>query len=161
MARDISNTDNILDSRDVIARFDEMESERNDLESEIETAQDALDEYDANEGNEKELLELEDNLAEARKNLAEWDDENGQEFKDLKAFCEECEECSSDWTHGESIIHESHWEEYVEDLCKDCGYISKDFPHWIEIDWSKTAKNVAQDYSTVDWAGETYYIRNN
>lgn len=36
---------------------------------------------------------------------------------------------------------------------------SEDFPSWIEIDWEKTAANVQQDYSSLDWDGVTYYYR--
>ena len=28
--------------------------------------------------------------------------------------------------------------EFAEQLCQDCGYITKDFPSWIEIDWQAT-----------------------
>ena len=42
---------------------------------------------------------------------------------------------------------------------KGCGYISDDFPSWIEIDWEATAENVKQDYSELEYEGETYFYR--
>ena len=57
------------------------------------------------------------------------------------------------------LIAEDDFEEYVEELVTDCGYISKDLPSWIEIDWKATANNVRQDYSEVDFRGTTYLYR--
>ena len=45
--------------------------------------------------------------------------------------------------------------EYIE----YCGYISDDFPSWIEIDWEATAENVKQDYSELEYEGGTYFYR--
>lgn len=37
-------------------------------------------------------------------------------------------------------------EDFTQNLLDDLGYIPKDFPSWIEIDWEATASNVMQDY---------------
>lgn len=66
---------------------------------------------------------------------------------------------SSEWLYGIYFIKEDEFTDYVEELLKDCGYISKDFPSWIEIDWSSTADNVRQDYSEVKYQGITYLYR--
>ena len=42
MARTISNSEDVIDSRDVIARIEELESERQDLVEAIEGAQETL-----------------------------------------------------------------------------------------------------------------------
>lgn len=85
------------------------------------------------------------------------DDEN-EELEYLLKIEEECKDFS-DWKYGETLIRESYWEESVEETTIDCGYIKKDLPWWIEIDWTKTAENVAQDYTTIDFDGINYYIR--
>lgn len=54
---------------------------------------------------------------------------------------------------------EDIWADYVKELCEDLGYISDDFPWWIEIDWYATAGHVAQDYCEVEFNGHTYYYR--
>ena len=37
--------------------------------------------------------------------------------------------------------------EFAEQLCQDCGYITRELPHWIEIDWEKTWDNaLSYDY---------------
>ena len=69
------------------------------------------------------------------------------------------EEVGSEWEYGVTLIEEDEFEEYCEELCTDIGYISKDFPSWIEIDWEATASNMRQDYSEVDYQGRTYLFR--
>lgn len=75
-------------------------------------------------------------------------------LKELKEFCEPFEGYSN-WKYGEALIEADYWEQYVEDLIKDCGYIPHDLPHWIAIDWEKTAEAVAQDYMFEN----DYYMR--
>lgn len=121
MAREITNTDDYIDSRDVEERIEELEEIEQDDEQE-------LDEYD-----QEEL----DNLRKLK--------EQGEGY--------------SDWKYGETLIRASAFTDYVEEMCQDCGYISKDFPWWICVDWDKTAEHVGQDYTTVDFNGVNYYIR--
>ncbi len=68
-------------------------------------------------------------------------------------------EVGGEFEYGCTLIEEDDFEDYVEDMLIDCGYISKDFPTWIEIDWSATAENVRQDYSELEYKGDTYYFR--
>ena len=64
-----------------------------------------------------------------------------------------------EWYDGNTLIIDDEWVAYVEEMLKDIGYITRDFPWWIEIDCEKTAENVAVDYSTVEYKGHTYYYR--
>ena len=57
---------------------------------------------------------------------------------------------------GVSLIDADDFEDFVE---QDLGYIPKDFPTWIEIDWKATANNVQQDYTEVEFRGTTYLFR--
>ena len=66
----------------------------------------------------------------------------------------------SEFNDGTTLIDESDMEEYVKDLLEELGYIPKDFPSWIKIDWSYTADNVRQDYSEVTYQGTEYFYRN-
>ena len=37
--------------------------------------------------------------------------------------------------------------EFAEQLCQDCGYITRELPSWVEIDWQKTWDNaLSYDY---------------
>jgi hypothetical protein len=81
------------------------------------------------------------------------------DYNDLNTFCDELRDCCSDFNYGASIIHEDYFTDYTQELVTDCGYISSDFPGWIEIDWEATANNVKNDYSEVTYNGNTYFIR--
>lgn len=115
----IDNGENVIDSRDVIARIEELE----------------------------ELLE----------DGQEYEDER-EELKTLKAFAEEAEGCG-DWKDGETLIRESYFTQYCEELLKDCGELPKDIPWYIVIDWEKTADHIRIDYTSLDLDGITYLIR--
>lgn len=60
-------------------------------------------------------------------------------------FVEELQN-STDWVHGETLINENYFTEYVKELLVDCGYFDKDLPDFIEIDWDATAENLKIDY---------------
>ena len=43
--------------------------------------------------------------------------------------------------------------EFAEMIVSDCGYISRDMPSWIEIDWQKTWDNaLSYDYTQIGYA---------
>jgi hypothetical protein len=46
-------------------------------------------------------------------------------------------------------------------LCKDIGAIPSDLPWHIanHIDWEGVAEETKQDYGTVEFDGQTFYIR--
>ena len=142
MTRTIDNTQDVLDSRDVIERLEELQGERQDL----------LDIFnDCEEGSEERQ--------DADQALKDWDEDNGEELASLRQLNEEGEQVAEDWIHGATLVRESYWVEFVEEDLKELGYLPKDLPHWIEIDWERTAENVRQDYSTVDFGGVDYYVR--
>ena len=84
--------------------------------------------------------------------------EEREELNNLKALRDNV--YSSEWLHGLTLIRESYWEEYVEDMVKDIGDLPREIPYYIEIDWEATAANVRADYSSVDFNGEPYLYRN-
>jgi hypothetical protein len=132
MARsvNVSNDDDVIDSRDVIARLRELEDER----------QENADGGDPGE-------------------LEAWDDEFGDELKALRAFNEEGENVGGDWTHGATCIRESYFEEYARELTADVGDLPRDLPAYLVIDWAATADNLKADYSEIDFGGVTYFVR--
>ena len=140
MRNEINNMEDVIDSRDIIERIEELESERADLESEVD---------DTN-------VEIE----EAKQALADWDDENGEELAVLKAVAEEGENYG-DWTYGVALIRESYFTEYCEELCSDIGDIPKELPWYIanHIDWDGVANEIRMDYGEIDFDGITYLVR--
>ena len=134
MTNAISNTDNTIDSRDVIARIEELEAERVAIESPdsvfIET---------------KRLIEEFDNS------------EEGQELIALKALAEQGEDYAPDWKYGAQLIHEDYFEEAMDELLEECGDIPRDLPSYLTITVDYDA--LEQDYTELDFDGQTYYIR--
>lgn len=117
----ISNKDDVIDSRDIIGRIEE-------LVDEIEINNDACDvEYL------KEELEI------------------------LTSIADECSGFTPDWKHGTTLIRDSYFVDYIKEVVFESGYIKKDVPWWIVIDWEDTAENVKNDYMEVDFCGVTYY----
>ena len=84
-----------------------------------------------------------------------WEDE----YQQIEAINEIEDEVGGEFEDGCLLIEEDYFEDHVEDMLVDCGYIPKDLPSWIEIDWEATAENVKQDYSELEYKGDTYYFR--
>ena len=151
---EISNSDDTIDSRDVIARIEELESERSDLSDALDEAVEASNTEEASDPE-----ELQQAIDDAKHDLQEWDNDNKAELDALKALADEAEGYASDWNHGEQLIRESYFTEYAQELCEEIGDVPRDLPHYIEIDWEATARNIKPDYTEVSFDGVTYLIR--
>jgi len=146
MTNEIDNGQDIIDSRDVIARIEELEAELLDLE---ETLDDLVTTF--GEAEDKE---------EAAEAIVEWKESEGEELKALKELAEEASG-SPDWAYGEALVSENYWTEYCEGLCKDIGDLPQELPWYIEnhIDWEGVAGEIKADYMEVDFDGVAYFIR--
>ena len=99
----ISNMEDVIDSRDIIERIEELESERQDLVDAIEEAEDALGAIDC-DNEEEAYAGAEETLTDAKEALTEWyASDEAEELKILKALAEEGEN-SPDWSYGETLI---------------------------------------------------------
>jgi tetrahydromethanopterin S-methyltransferase subunit B len=154
MTRTISNSDDVIDSRDVIERIAELESERQDLTDALTTAQtEYFDTLESRTDDAKQTLD------DAQQALDEWDEENGAELKALQALADEASG-SPDWKYGETLIRDSYFEEYAQELAEDIGAIKTD-ASWPNnhIDWEAAADALKQDYMSVEFDGVEYWIR--
>ena len=113
-----TNTDNVIDSRDIIERIEELEA----LIADNEATQGDI-----------------------------------SEFETLTILQKECEEYSSDWSYGESLIRRSYFEQYMDEIVEDCYELPKDLPYWMTIKLDYDA--LEQDYISVDFDGVEYLIR--
>ena len=162
MTYQISNTEDTIDSRDIIARIEELEGVESILRDSIDECQDAYDFHDSDDT--QSTPEFHD-LEEARKALADWlECEDAAELKALKAVAAECENYS-DWEYGEQLIRRSYFVQYITDLIDDCYEMPKEINSgsWpyrhITIDYEAAADDAEQDYSSVDFDGVEYLIR--
>jgi hypothetical protein len=188
MSRDISNSDDMIDSRDVITRITELEDSLianhdadvlmriTELEEELTiTHKSEIADAEGVEGiivekdydkwlaanDDSDAIELTELRAVA--DFDTWieqnDDDDAQELKSLKKLADEADGYCEDWNDGATLIRESYFTEYCEELCKDIGDLPKEIPHYIVIDWEATAHNIRADYTEVDYDGVAYLVR--
>lgn len=146
----ISNTQDVIDSRDVIERIEDLRSQ---LEAEFEQKREDDDDF-AQQYNDDEFITWLDAHVEGN-------DPDVDELNALEALRDEAEPYAGDWEYGTTLINRDYWVEYVEDFVKDCGFIPHDLPAFIanNIDWENVAKEVEQDYTTVNFDGQEFLVR--
>lgn len=160
---EISNSQDIIDSRDIIARIEEL---RGDLDSLVSDWQDAdpVDRDDALEALTDWLgcpsNDFPDDFTGTADELKDYGViDDAEELRVLEALAEEGSS-TSDWTDGETLIRDSYFEQYAKDLAGDLGAINPD-AGWPNncIDWERAARELREDYFEVDFDGVTYWIR--
>jgi hypothetical protein len=129
-------TADVIDVRDVIARIEELERELDD-----------------------------DNMPVTRA-IVDGDDVSRRRYElaQLQAIMDELkgyggdEQWRGDW-YPAQLIDDEYFVEYATDLVVDCGGMPRDLPNYIVVDWAATARNIREDYSTVDVDGRVYWYR--
>lgn len=136
MATEISNMDDVIDSRDVIARIEHLEQLRQPGPVDLGPEDSACDQ-----------------------------DSLFHELKTLEAFmaqmCDQGgdEEWRGDW-YPVTCIRDSYFKDYAQELAEDLGTINSDV-HWPYtcIDWDRAARELRMDYTAVEFDGVTYWVR--
>lgn len=140
--RSIDNSEDVIDSRDIIERVDELEAGIAEDDATSEDADSTSPVYGEDER---------------------------EELRTLKALVVEAEGESSDWVHGEALIRDSYFTEYAQQLAEDLGLTNDNsnqmgtrtnrwpFTH---IDWDAAAEELQEDYSSVNFDNVIYWIRN-
>lgn len=126
----------IIDVRDLIAAVEQLEEDLADL-----SEQEADRETVSDEWHDMHCLRL-DYMA----ILDELRGEGGDE------------QWRGGWYPG-TLIHDRYFADYARELVEDCGDIPRDLPHYIEVDWDATARNIRSDYTCIDIDGNTYWYR--
>lgn len=119
MTNAINNYADIIDSRDVIARIEELQDDDNRSE------------------------------------------EEEQELAALLKLAKEGAEANSDWEYGETLIRDTYFSAYAQELAEDCGDIPRDRLNWPLscIDWQWAARELKYDYAQINFDGITYWLR--
>jgi len=65
-----------------------------------------------------------------------------------------------DWQYGALFIREDEFEDYARELADDIGALPLTY-QWPTscIDWTQAARELATDYTTVEFLDHTYYVR--
>lgn len=137
-----TNCDDVIDSRDIITRIEELENEREDMESGIEQAEDPDD---------KEF---------ARAALKDWDADYADELRALRSLAEDAEPYCADWRYGATLIRDSYFEEYTMELAEEiCGIPGTASWPLTHINWEAAVNELKIDYTEVDFDGVSYWAR--
>ena len=95
------------------------------------------------------------------KELETLDDRDEEDQEELNMLLELREEVDSgEWEYGIGFIADSYFTEYARQLAEDIGAISDD-AQWPAtcIDWEEAAEQLKQDYTSIEYNGETYWYR--
>lgn len=127
----IDNTQDVLDTRDIIARVEELREER-------EAAETVGDWESSDECG--ELADLENLLS------------------DLEGMGGD-EQWEGNW-YPVTLIRDSYFEDYAQELADDIGAVNTD-ASWPNncIDWERAARELQMDYTSVEIDGVTYWTR--
>ena len=155
-----------LDSRDIQSEIDNIESLKNDYESDLESLNDELNDlqnelYDIEneEDIDNKLEEISDKESEIQECEFEYN-RYAEELEELEALKEEISDNADEgFEYGIQLIHENYIDDYLDELLEDCDNLPKDLPHWIKIDWQATYDNMKEDYNEIELNGNTFYIR--
>jgi len=142
-----SSNDSTIDSRDVTVAADEY---RNDIEFKEEEISDAQEELEAEDAVD-EQVEISERLEQLQQELSELQ----EEAEDIFAFEQDCESYASG---GSTLINESYFAEYVEELARECGDISENSWLYSYIDWDRAAEDCKMDYTTITFEGTDFYV---
>lgn len=142
----ISKYDDVIDSRDIIERIEELGEELADKLNNV-TKTENWNSENLSEGNYQFMVN----------SLPESDKDDIEEYWMLVALAEECEQYSSDWEYSESLIRYSYFEEYMDEMIENCYELPKDMPYWMSIKLDYEA--LKQDYTEVEFDDIIYYIR--
>ena len=202
-----TNTDNVIDVRDIIARVEELREQRSERwvagwnmpgylpdsePAEFDNAEDAKQyiidavkraEDETEDETEAETLcafaedvnlETADEFSAQCLQYVYWvredgfmglDDDETEELQTLENLLEELKGCGGDeqWEgdwYPITLIRDSYFEDYAEELANDIGAINSE-ASWPNncIDWERAARELQQDYSSVEFDGVTYWYR--
>ena len=162
-----------LDSRDIQSEIDNIESLKNDFELDLESLNDELNDLESDlydlenleyyEGKQNDIDNKLEEIAEKENEIRACDakyDKHSEELAELEALKEEIKSNSDEgFEYGIQLIHDDYIDDYLHEMLIDCGYLPKDLPSWIEIDWQATYNNMKQDYSELELNGNIFFVR--
>lgn len=148
-----TNSDDIVDSRNVIEAIEELEGTPIHTSGDVVTTMGDLTAADGIRYLPRNLWPI----PEAETDL-DWDDL--ELLVELRKLASQGESAAPDWQYGETLIRDSYFVEYAQALAEDIGAIDSkaDWP-LSYIDWEAAADALRMDYTAVDFDGVTYWVR--
>ncbi len=130
---DFTNSDDIIDSRDVIKRIEYLRDFLSDLDNPTPET------YDPDEDEAGDRGPAVDELAA------------------LEALESEASGYAGDWRYGAQLIRDDYFETAMDEMLEDIGDMPKDLPGYLTITVNYDA--LKQDYTSVEFSGVTYWVR--
>lgn len=155
---EVSNLQDVIDSRDVIARIEELKPYK--VVRKYEFGYTVINEF-ATRDEAADFFEQEDFNPE-RIDIDEEEDEL-IELDELQKL-EEQASSSPDWEYGATLVRDSYFKEFAQDEAESLGLISDDasWPNTF-IDWDAASEALKMDYFSVEFGEQgnsvTYWIR--
>lgn len=124
--------DQLIDSRDVIKRIEELEENLEMMKDDCETDGSAVIDH------------------------PDFDSDEAEELSSLKDLASQGEGYG-DWDHGETLILDEYFTEHIQQLIEDTEDVPEKFEKY--IDFEKMAEDYKVDYHEVSFGGYNYYMR--
>lgn len=146
MPTTISNDDELVNARDVIARIEELKKIQQEHEAELATLKRSAS-HDANTRIET--------LKESKQDIE-------AELETLESLAEEVGVYDTEWEKDSVLIRDSYFKEYAQEQAKGTTPLP-DEVSWDEwplscIDWERVARQLKTDYSPIEFDGVTYWV---
>lgn len=159
-----------IDTRDLYKRKCELESLRDAVTTareELEEAKTALAAHDTVDNRASHFdwiggkKDLETAVTDAENSLEVAESDFGDDEKTELDELETLESEIADFMHGETMILERDFEDYAREMAEDIGAMEGVGDKWpcTCIDWEQAAEELAMDYTTVEYQGDTYLVR--
>jgi len=153
----IDNTQDTIDVRDVIARFEELEAELQERHEAGQFMSDFDDWITNSIDNSAPVLAAFEDGDQVQSDI--------EEFYKLRELLDDLkgqggdEEWRGAW-YPVTLVKDDYFKEYAQGLAEDIGAVPKDLS-WpaCHIDWDAAADALQNDYTSVDYDGETYWTR--
>lgn len=132
MAIKISNSEDIIDSREVIERIKDLTDQRDTFNE---------------DPTENAIFEL--------------TDDEVKELAALVKLADEAEGYADDWRYGVTLIRETYFETYAREFAEDMHGEAIKNASWPfdSIDWEAAASDLQMDYTSVEFDGVSYWVR--
>lgn len=139
-------TDEQIDSRDIIEKIEELTDEFIAATEDGVEPDEWIDPRDCQMSADDWKLGLSDDDAELLAALIKFREEEDGNYDDSFA-------------DGVFFIHADDFTDAMKEMCEDVGYLPKDTPDWLVIDWEKTSDNLRADYRESNLRGGEYWAR--
>lgn len=155
----LDNSEDVIDSRDVIARMEELLPFKvEDTRIPESAVSDPVVEEFATE---EEAADYIAGLPEDERGsfaVVEYSDES-EELAALKDFARQGE-TMEDWNYGLVLVRDSYFTEYAKEFATEVGDVKTDMTWpYNHIDWEAAAEELQTDYTDIEFSGVTYWAR--